>query len=178
MQCKWHKCSNESRPRSPFCSETCKKRHARRSGTNVPVEVGQEQSGTQVGQIIKDVSDNGGECGFVETPDGIKDIHRTGPISVTDRHAPTPTPDIFETDQRILEDTEIHTITGGMMSDDIERLKAFIVCEVDNMAAYAPFDELGNMSAFVKRAYYLVGDLIPELKSLKEEVDRHEKVAV
>jgi len=43
MQCKWHKCSNESRTRSPFCSETCKKRHARRSGTNG----GTELSGTE-----------------------------------------------------------------------------------------------------------------------------------
>lgn len=47
MQCKWDKCENEARAKSPFCSGTCKKRSQRASGTD---EVGQEQSGTQVGQ--------------------------------------------------------------------------------------------------------------------------------
>jgi len=50
MQCKWYKCSNESRTRSEFCSEKCKKQYARNRD-----KVGQtdELSGTesQVGQI-------------------------------------------------------------------------------------------------------------------------------
>lgn len=50
MKCKWNECENEARLKSPFCSGTCKKRHARASGTNVPVEVGQMSSGTQAGQ--------------------------------------------------------------------------------------------------------------------------------
>ena len=40
MQCKWETCENESRPKSPFCSGTCKKRFQRLSETkpdNVPV---------------------------------------------------------------------------------------------------------------------------------------------
>ena len=67
MICKQDGCNNEARAKSPFCGGTCKKRHQRQvgqasgtksapSGTNVPVEVGQSPSGTQVGQaeIIKD----------------------------------------------------------------------------------------------------------------------------
>ncbi len=50
MKCKWHECDNEARAKSPFCSGTCKKRYQRTSGTNVPVEVGQRPSGTEVGQ--------------------------------------------------------------------------------------------------------------------------------
>lgn len=45
MQCKWDKCDNEARAKSPFCSGTCKKRYQRASGTSVPVEVGQGQVG-------------------------------------------------------------------------------------------------------------------------------------
>lgn len=50
MKCKWNDCNYPARDKSPFCSGTCKKRHQRlqrASGTDVPVEVGQEQ----VGQI-------------------------------------------------------------------------------------------------------------------------------
>lgn len=46
-ECKWKDCTNDTRPKSPFCSGTCKKRYQRASGTDVPVEVGQEPSGTQ-----------------------------------------------------------------------------------------------------------------------------------
>lgn len=45
MKCKWAGCENEARAKSPFCSGTCKKRYQRASGTDVPVEVGQEQVG-------------------------------------------------------------------------------------------------------------------------------------
>ena len=56
MKCKWNDCLHEERAKSPFCSETCKKRAQRNrdiltgtesepSGTDVPVEVGQEQVG-------------------------------------------------------------------------------------------------------------------------------------
>ncbi len=31
MQCKWHKCSNQSRTRSEFCSDTCSKRYRRKT---------------------------------------------------------------------------------------------------------------------------------------------------
>lgn len=62
--------------------------------------------------------------------------------------------------------------------DEIERLKAFIVHETDNMAAFAPFDEMGNMGAFVRRAYHSVGDLIPELKVLLKEVDDGIELAI
>ncbi len=47
MKCKWIDCDKEARKKSPFCSGTCKKREQRASGTNVPVEVGQEPSGTK-----------------------------------------------------------------------------------------------------------------------------------
>lgn len=57
MKCKWHKCSNEARAKSPYCSGTCKKRYSRASGTEVPVEVGQTLSGTQVGQCQNKTSD-------------------------------------------------------------------------------------------------------------------------
>ena len=54
--CKWEPCINNARPKSPFCSGTCKKRYQRASGTlpspsgtNVPVEaeVGQTTPCTQ-----------------------------------------------------------------------------------------------------------------------------------
>ncbi len=45
MKCKWTDCENGARAKSPFCSGTCKKRYQRASGTDVPVEVGQEQVG-------------------------------------------------------------------------------------------------------------------------------------
>ncbi len=56
MKCKWEPCDNEARGKSPFCGGTCKKRHQRASGTDVPVEVGQELSGTQVGQTLGSAS--------------------------------------------------------------------------------------------------------------------------
>ena len=56
MKCKWRECENEARSKSPFCGGTCKKRHQRASGTDVPVEVGQELSGTQVGQTLGSAS--------------------------------------------------------------------------------------------------------------------------
>ncbi len=33
MKCKWDKCTNEARDKSPFCGGTCKKRYQRASGT-------------------------------------------------------------------------------------------------------------------------------------------------
>ena len=48
MKCKWEDCENEARAKSPFCGDTCKKRHQRASGTDVPVEVGQGQVGQPV----------------------------------------------------------------------------------------------------------------------------------
>lgn len=56
MKCKWDKCDNEARAKSPFCSGTCKKRFQRASGTKpelsgtpvpVEVEVGQTAPSTQ-----------------------------------------------------------------------------------------------------------------------------------
>lgn len=46
MQCKWDKCSNESRTRSQFCSETCSKRHRRNSDKpgQIEPEVGQNDA--------------------------------------------------------------------------------------------------------------------------------------
>lgn len=52
MKCIWTDCDNDARAKSPYCGGTCKKRAQRlsgtepaASGTNVPVEVGQEQVG-------------------------------------------------------------------------------------------------------------------------------------
>ena len=49
MKCKWKDCSNDARAKSLYCGGTCKKRDSRASGTNVPVEVGQEQVGQPSG---------------------------------------------------------------------------------------------------------------------------------
>ena len=49
MKCKWKDCLHLARAKSPFCSGTCKKRYQRASGTDVPVEVGQEQVGQPSG---------------------------------------------------------------------------------------------------------------------------------
>lgn len=57
MKCKWYKCENEAREKSIFCSGTCKKRYSRASGTDVPVEVGQQSSGTEVGQAQNETPD-------------------------------------------------------------------------------------------------------------------------
>ena len=46
MICKWHRCSNETRTRSEFCSDTCSKRYRRN-----PDKPGQEaKSDTKPGQ--------------------------------------------------------------------------------------------------------------------------------
>ena len=47
-KCKWNECGNEARLKSPFCSQACKKRHSRSSGTDQPCEVVQIASGTEV----------------------------------------------------------------------------------------------------------------------------------
>lgn len=49
MKCLWKDCDEQARAKSPFCSGTCKKRFQRASGTDVPVEVGQEQVGQPSG---------------------------------------------------------------------------------------------------------------------------------
>lgn len=50
MECKWKDCDNETRDRSPYCSDTCKKRQSRfiasLSGTDTAPKAGQEQTGT------------------------------------------------------------------------------------------------------------------------------------
>ena len=57
------------------------------------------------------------------------------------------------------------------LKQENELLKAYIVCEVDNMTAYAPFDDLGNKMRYVQRAFFSVGHIIPELEELKKEVE-------
>ncbi len=50
------------------------------------------------------------------------------------------------------------------------------------MAAYAPFDELGNRMRYVQRAYFTVGHIIPEfIKSHKVDlliVGHHERQGI
>lgn len=63
MKCKWNECENEARSKSPFCSQACKKRHHRASGTDhacvvvhVPVE---RVSGTVYGRPAIKCSQHG-----------------------------------------------------------------------------------------------------------------------
>lgn len=55
--------------------------------------------------------------------------------------------------------------------EENELLKAYIEFEVEDMAAYAPFDELGNKMRYVQRAFLTVGHIIPKLEKLKKEVE-------
>jgi hypothetical protein len=48
-ECKWIDCNNEARSKSPFCSQACKKRYRRASGTDQACEVVQIASGTASG---------------------------------------------------------------------------------------------------------------------------------
>lgn len=97
MKCKWKDCNNDARAKSPFCSGTCKKRYQRTSGTesepsgtNVPVEVGQEPSGTQVGHKMQSMvtlrTDLQYDCLWAMLPDGVA-MPMTEPTEAT--HAMT-----------------------------------------------------------------------------------------
>lgn len=57
--------------------------------------------------------------------------------------------------------------------EENEQLKDAILREADTMAAYAGLDDLGNDARFVKRLFLTVGDIIPELKALMDEVEQN-----
>ncbi len=68
-------------------------------------------------------------------------------------------------------------MTKKELQEENKRLKDFIWCECDHLAAYAPFDELGNKAMAVKRYYCNLGDIIPDLKELYKEVSQQAEEA-
>lgn len=74
-----------------------------------------------------------------------------------------------------------HGTDGSLMFESVqiirqlqeysERLKDAIIREVDTMTAFAHLDDLCNDARFVKRLFLSVGDIVPELKALADEVD-------
>lgn len=157
MKCKWIECKDEARAKSPFCGDTCKKRYQRRirangtsrSGTNVPVKVGQEASGTQPGQTGTEEAQEQKRIGDRVKQNMTSGFNETVLTPVIDRMAELLKPTLCKPANFGQPDCECQHCGGPLPKDIPERDQA--VCErtlnrkhVLNHGAWKTVAELGD----------------------------------